>query len=121
VDQPKYEGVTVTLAGEKYVVPQLSFKSWQVHEALIREFWKVQIAVLEAKEKGTAPVDVPFLMRFLPIAHAAIARNYPSVTLERLEDELEFGDLGEFTNALVAALSQGKERKPRGEALAVAS
>jgi hypothetical protein len=123
VNKPEYDGVKVKLAGKEYVVPPLSFKGWQTHEALIRDFWKVRAEVLAAKERGdeSALIDAPFIVKYLPIAHSAIKRNYPDVTLVYLEDNLTLVDIDAFQNAIVAAMNDGEEKRAPGEVLAVAS
>jgi hypothetical protein len=120
VDQLKYEGVKVTLAGETYVVPPLNFKALQIHEALIKDFWKFQQSIKDGVPQEKL-LDLPFQGKYLPIVHAAIVRNYPDVTLQHLEDELQMEDYGEFSGALNAAFTVGTGKKTPGEAKAVAS
>lgn len=123
MNKPKFEGTKVQLAGKEYVVPPLSFKGWQAQEVLIRDFWKVRENVLAAAKKGdeSGMIDAPFITKYLPIVHAAIARNYPELKLEELEDNLTLDDIDAFQDALVTALNNGKEKRAPGEVLAVAS
>jgi hypothetical protein len=117
--KPKFEGVTVKLAGVSYVVPPLSFKGWTQQEALIRAFWKAHEKALEELD-ATARIDPPFITKYLPIVHAAIARNCPEVTLAHLEEVLTLRDIPGFSDALSAALADDQEASVPGEARAAA-
>jgi len=113
--KPKFEGVTVKLAGNTYVVPPLSFKNWTAQEPLIRDFWKVREKVLEAKD-DKALIDNPFITKYIPIVQAAIMQNHPDAPI--FADVLTLKDIPEFSNALAAALVDDQEEPAPGEARA---
>lgn len=101
VPAPKHEGEKVKLAGFEYVVPVLSFGPVRKNKelaALISELQALKVSDLSA-------LDLPAAMKFLPIVHAAIARNYPELTLDKLEDDLDLKDVrsGEYAKGILAA------------------
>ena len=117
--KPKFDGVTVKLAGGTYVVPPLSFKNWTAQEPLIRDFWKVREKVLE-KNDDKALIDNPFITKYVPIVQAAISQNYPELPAGYFADALTLKDIPQFSNALAAALVDDQEESAPGEARAAA-
>jgi hypothetical protein len=111
-------GKTVFLAGETYVVPELNFQALQEQRELMKEIHQMAFYSVEELKKQ---IDFATAAHFLPVVHAAIKRNYPDVTLEKLQGGLGMTDLrsGEFFKALVAAMNPEGDKPKLGEEPAV--
>jgi hypothetical protein len=72
----KYEGVAVTLGGQEWILPALSLGFIRRNGALLEAF----SAAASASEAAGHMCD---------IAHAALVRNYPDLTLEQVEEMLD--------------------------------
>jgi hypothetical protein len=111
-------GVKVNLAGETYVVPELNFQGLQENSELMKEMHQLYFFPAEDLKKK---IDLATAAHFLPLVHAAIKRNYPEVSLEKLRDSLGMSDLrsGEYFKALVAAMNPEGDKPKLGEEPAV--
>ena len=102
-------GKEVMLAGKSYIVPELNFRAIEENHQLGREFYQLKFL---KPDQLAREIDVPMMVHFLPLVHAAIKMNYPEVSLDELRDSLNMSDLrsGEFFKALVA--TQGNHIAP---------
>lgn len=88
------DGVVVRLSGKEYMVPPMSFKS----AGALKD--RIQLVMDGSSDfMSEAYVDAIF-----DIYLAAIQRNYPDMTRERLQ---EIVDLGNFDAMTVAAFGRG--------------
>lgn len=84
-------GTAVRVGRREYVVPALSLNGLKAVERLL--------PALEGKTvEGTTFVDA-----VATIVHLAIARNYPDVTREQLEDEIDIANLPALVGAVLGA------------------
>lgn len=96
VDDPTlpYPGVVVMLARRRLVMPALS-------AGAARRHW----ARMLAAQSGDEPDPVGLAAS---VAHACLARNYPDITTEAVEDGVDFENFGGF---LAAAMGRGSFRR----------
>jgi len=104
---PLIEGVKIKLGGREFVAPPLNFKA-------LRKFTP-QLPVLT--QIGDVPTNEQIDV-VLDIVHFALARNYPELTRDELEELL---DLANLTDALQAILGASGLEKTSGEAPAPAA
>lgn len=95
-------GTWVTLGGESYKVPPLSFG------AIKRLKDQVQTLAQVNGQPTTEQMDV-----VLDVVHSAISRNYPSITADAVADMV---DLGNFSEVLGAVLQIAGFKPREGEA-----
>lgn len=86
--QVKFAGVEVRVGQKTYIVPPLSFRQ-------LREL-KDKISKLRP---GVQDFDDDTLDAFVDVIQAALSRNYPEVTREDLENDI---DLGNVTDLVLA-------------------
>jgi hypothetical protein len=97
----KIPGVLVTMGGKEREIPPLSFK------ALKRLGPKLAtLNVGSVSEEAVATI--------LEATFLAIQRNYPDVTMEELEDELDVGNMTDVIQAIMDV--SGLRRKAQEEA-----
>jgi len=102
-------GEWVTLGDEAYRIPPLAFRAVQ----------ELQDEVAGLAEMGSRPTPEQ-MGTVVKIVHSAMARNYPSLTMENVDDML---DLGNYQNVLgqvlqIAGFKKGSAEP--GEAMASA-
>ena len=85
-------GVWVQLGDKSYKVPPLNFKSIR---ALMGK-----LNTISAMQKNSMPTDDQIQV-VSELMQAALARNYPNLSLDDIEDGL---DMGNFGNALAAVM-----------------
>lgn len=90
--QSKIEGIEIPLGGELYIVPPLNFKSLRA--------LAVDIDNLSAIKGQPSPDQ---MLSMCKIAHAAIARNYPDITLDKVEDVMDLGNGARVIKAIMGA------------------
>lgn len=97
-------GVIVNLGGTDYTVPPLSFK--QLRRMLDKINLIGTIDGAPSNEQMDAIVEV---------VHSALARNYPDLTPDQVEDMLDLGNAGNVVKAImgVSGLEQGEETGSR--------
>jgi hypothetical protein len=83
----KYPGVPVYMNGQNYYIPSLSTRDFRAN-------YETLTAAPAADASPSEPFD-----RYIPVILLAVARNYPDVTQEQLEDWL---DLYTFRLAIAA-------------------
>lgn len=98
------KGTQIKLGDTEYMVPTLNFDALQEREADIA----VMLAIAGIPKK-------PEVQAFVRVVHAALARNYPDLTVEQVAKVV---DLSNFTALLKAVVSVNALDKapPAGEA-----
>jgi hypothetical protein len=84
-------GTVVALGGEEFVVPPLSLMQVSAFLPRIR-----QIASLDPTQMGDAQ-----LKTLIEVVTAALQRNYPELTKEKVEDILDLGNALPVLNAIL--------------------
>ena len=84
-------GVKINLGGDEYIVPPLNFRQLEKHSKLLDELPDV-LAAGEVKKQWQI---------ILSLALAALSRNYPDLTLEKLKDIIDLGNLAVLTEAVM--------------------
>jgi hypothetical protein len=95
------DGKEVRISGVDYIVPPLNFKQLKA--------LKGDIAILSAG--GTS--DEEQFDAVVRICHAALSRNYPDITKERLEEMLDLSNFGKIASAVLG--SSGFEKQESGK------
>lgn len=90
---PRFEGVPVGLGGITYTVPPLSLGA-------LRRLWP-RIQTLRSAEGGGATPDQLNVM--LEVLHAAIARNYPELTLDELAELVDVRNVAAIADQVMSA------------------
>jgi hypothetical protein len=90
----KFEGVPVKIGGQEYIVPPLSIKGFKA--------MKGQIEALKNMAPGRAMTDEQ-IDGVMKIIHCALSRNYPELTLDQIEEMLDFGNIGPLINTITRA------------------
>ena len=98
-------GVTVAMGGEDWVVPPLTIGQ------LRRLMPKVQRLTDIGAAMGDEQIGI-----LIELVAAALQRNYPDISPERIAELVDLGNAGD----VVAAILTGSGLKPAGEAPAVA-
>src|SRR5580693_1399336 len=99
-------GTTVAIGGEEFIVPPLTLG--QLRQLMPRV---QQLAGLDATQMGDAQIQV-----LIEIVTAALQRNYPAMTKERVEEMLDLGNALPVLNAILGTTrSLAAEAKPIGE------
>jgi hypothetical protein len=88
--EPRFEGVKITLGGREFVVPPLNFKS-------LRKF----LPHIQAVQTESDPEKMMDL--YEEILQSALARNYPEITKEELDEVLDFSNIQEVFAAIMGA------------------
>lgn len=87
----KYEGTAITLGGDKYIVPALTLKQ-------VRFSLKDDLAKLQA---GDAAAQGESLDAGMRIILAALQRNYPDMTEDKLADLIDLRNFREIIPAVM--------------------
>jgi hypothetical protein len=95
-------GVEVAMGGEVWLIPPLTLGQLRRLMPKVRQLTDVDASM------GESQIGV-----LVEIVAAALQRNYPSVTLEKVENLLDLGNAGSVLNAVLT----GSGLKPRGSAL----
>lgn len=103
--QLEFDGVDVKLGRTTYVVPPLALGAVKRYAAQIQKFGSLS---LEQQMDLT-----------VAIAHAALKRNYPEITTERVEDLVDLRNMGQVFEAVVQ--SSGFTAQPQGNAVGQAA
>lgn len=98
----KYEGVSIELGGEAYTVPPLNFKALRSIGPKLDRLAAV----------GLMP-NADDLSAISEVIHLALVRNYPDLTLERLEDMLDVKNMAPTIEAVMLAsgFTRGKAER----------
>lgn len=86
---PKFDGVKMKIGEDEYVVPPLSFRKLK---ALANDIKSLNNNDPNLNEK----MDV-----MVRIIHAALSRNYPDITLDKVEEILDFGNVVPVIQAIM--------------------
>jgi hypothetical protein len=87
-------GTVVAIGGEDFIVPPLSI-------ARLREFLPrlQELSGLDATQMGVAQLEAP-----VAIITAALQRNYPDLTKEKVEEILDLGNALPVLNAILGGI-----------------
>jgi hypothetical protein len=88
--QPKFEGVEVTIAGKKYIMPPLTLKQVRMNQENLKKL-----------NSATVATDEESLGAAIQIIQTAMARNYPDITTDQLEDMIDLGNIHELAQAIM--------------------
>ena len=114
----RFEGVEIEIGPKKYVLPPLSFKQLRQYGPLLKEYGG------KTQEELMKSVSLYDILRITPIEQAALARNYPEITLDEIEENLgiESAADGTLLNMVTALFGvSGVKAQALGEAKAVGS
>jgi hypothetical protein len=100
---PDKGGQWVRMGDVEYKVAPLNFKG-------LRELG-AQLAMLKDVAPGTMP-NAEQVTALCAIAHAALKRNYPEMTVDEVEDRLDFGNFGPVLSAVIGVSGLKKEGEP---------
>ena len=104
-------GAWVTMGAKSWKVAPLNFKG-------LREL-SPQLSRLKELAPGSGQMPGPEQVDALgSVAHAALKRNYPDITLDDVLEDLDFSNFGAVLAAVMGASGLDKEPKP-GEAMGV--
>jgi hypothetical protein len=99
-------GVKINLGGDEYIVPPLNFRQLEKHSKLLDDLPDV-LAAGDVKKQWQI---------ILTLALAALSRNYPDLTLEKLKDIIDLGNLAALTEAVMGQAGfKATEEAPSGE------
>lgn len=102
----KFEGVPISLGGTVYIVPPLSTGAMR----------RMQDEIDSLGQSGSAPEEQ---IRTTKIAHAAMIRNYPQLTLDELEELVDAGNIKQLLGAVFgqsAVEPVGEAKAPQASA-----
>jgi hypothetical protein len=83
------EGIKILMAGQEYEVPPLSFNQ-------IKRYWNE----IQEYEKKTGIENMELTVK---VAHAALTRNYPELTLEQVGDLVDLNNMSLVMEAVLGA------------------
>lgn len=86
-EQVKHQGTPVSMGGKNWIVPPLNLRA-------LREL-RPKLAIMgdvTNEESVSALIEV---------VRTALARNYPEITTEQVEDMIDLGNIAEITSAIV--------------------
>lgn len=88
---PTFEGKKITVGGTDWVVPPMNFKQIKEHKTLLESLGSLNPSDVKSTK----------LLEVLPVILAAFQRNYPDMTMEKLEEIVDYGN---FKAAFEAAM-----------------
>ena len=84
---PKIKGIEIELNGEKYICPPLNLNGVEKMQDKLQEF------------DGLAPFkQLPVVAE---VAHLALIRNYPDLSIESVKDGIDLGNMTTIMNAVM--------------------
>jgi hypothetical protein len=99
--EPKLDGVPLKLGGTDYILPPLNLAALEKYWPVIESWGEPPASLVERLSEGAE------------LLHAALARNYPELTLADIKEGL---DLASFPAALALLLEvSGLARREPGE------
>lgn len=108
MSEVRFDGVEMRLGNKAYIVPPLSLKKVRALQPRIE---KLDISAMGA-------LSPEALETVVEMAHAALARNYPEITLAEVEELLDLGNIGEVMKVI---LGQNKFTEKKTETETAAS
>ena len=104
-----YEGETIVIRGNEYVIPGMSFAQLEANAEDIDK-------IMTAKDED--------MMKMLgvtsKIVHLAMGRNYPDLTLDEVKDMLDMRNMQKIIQAIMGGSGFQLAANNSGEALPVA-
>ena len=96
------DGTTVRMGGADYIVAPLTFKQLR---ALQEKF--------ETMSSISSVVTLAQMDAIIEIAHAALSRNYPDISIDKVENIIDMGNAAQVISAIIGV--SGMEQKTPGE------
>lgn len=95
------EGKKISMGGKVYTIPPLNIKLFRQHKDAISQLTSVE----EVKKLS----NFEYIEMALPVVVDDLKRNYPELTLEKLETDLAVSDMAPVVAAMFAASGVYKE------------
>jgi len=90
----RFPGETLILGGEEYVVPALSFRQLRLLDADLKALMMPATTEQDYQQKFDSLGKV---------AHAALSRNYPELSIDQVEELLDMHTVKPMIQAVLAA------------------
>lgn len=100
-------GEWITLGGEQYRIPPIAFRAVQELEEEVRG--------LAAMGQRPTPAQMGTVAK---IVQSAMARNYPSITVEQVDEMLDLGNYQDVLSAVLSVTGFKKAGAESGEPMA---
>lgn len=85
---PPHQGVVILLGGEEFICPPLNFAQLQ---KILPRFRAMQVGEL----------SIEWLVASVEIVHAALSRNYPDLTVEKVGEMLDMNNFSATLNTVM--------------------
>lgn len=105
-----FEGKTVTINKEEYILPTLGGKAYRVGNAF-EKIGKIEAAIGRMEELGKLTLTSEEIGYMYDLVLYALQRNYPDLTVDFVEDSMGLDDVMDLFPFLV---SQDEEKKKKG-------
>jgi len=102
-------GVSVELGGTDYTVPPLNFRQ-------LREL-EQELSALGSVTTNSLSIAAADVANVVKVAHAALSRNYPELTLAQVEELVDLGNAKDLMMAVAGVSGLKREDGKPGEAL----
>ncbi len=89
---PKYEGVSLKIGGEDFIVPSLNFFSIKKNRASIEMISRMKLGSFPTEEEFDAIITV---------IHAALSRNYTELTIEQVAEIVDLKNMGQIIQSVM--------------------
>src|SRR5438477_6826628 len=100
-------GVAVAMGGQDWIVPPLTLGQLRRLMPKVRQLTEIGVSM------GEAQINV-----LIDIVAAALQRNYPEMTPDKVENLLDLGNASAVLNAVLTGSGLKPDRAPAGEACA---
>jgi hypothetical protein len=81
----KFPGIKKTIGGVEYVVPPVSLRTLQQLQSELEKF-----------DSAGAQLNPEAVSTAITVIHSALARNYPSMTIDEVSDLIDVGNMMEL-------------------------
>jgi hypothetical protein len=99
--EPRYEGVALRMGGREWIVPALNLRQLK---RLAPRFALLAGAHPRSGGKGVgAGMTEEQIEALIEISHAALSRNYPTLTQEQVSELVDLGNAAPLMRAIVGA------------------
>jgi hypothetical protein len=105
---PLIDGVKIQLAGTEYTVPPIN----------LRLYFKLEADIAKLSNPAETPM-VEYLRAAVVVLLAVMQRNYPDMTADKLEEDIDFAELPVVVKAIFG--QSGFETRPLAETVAPTS
>lgn len=105
---PRFEGVSVKMGEEDFIVPPLNFSRLKKLTPLIEELGAMKIG---------EPITAKQADAIITVIHSALSRNYPHLTIENVEEMIDLGNVGPIIQAVMGVSGFSSGEKVAGNGL----